>query len=272
MRSSIELLVFAAALSGCTGSDYRPVSGRPTYDDQRPQPPATPSRDSAVDSGPLRPPETAEAPAYDAVGRATVTQGGADAVAALHATLPVGSAAEVTGLETGRTILVRIDGPTDSIGEIALRPAAAALLGNPDGAVVRVRAAVANPADAAALAAGRAASPRMDAPPALLAALRRRASPQPATAPNRAAAATRVAAPRPSTPGVRAIPGRFRVQVAAVSSEARARQIAGALGGLVEPAGRLWRVRLGPFADPAAARQARDGAARRGYADAQVLP
>lgn len=270
MRSSIELLALAAALSGCAGDDHRPASGRPVYDDQRPKPPSTPSRDSAVDSGPLRPPETAEAPAYDGVGRAILTRGDADGVAGLHATLPVGSAAEVTALETGRTILVRIDGSTDGIGEIALRPAAAALLGVSEGAAVRVRAAIASPSDAAALAAGRAAAPRMDAPPALLAALRRRTGPQPA--PARAPAPTRIAVAKAAPSASRAATERFRVQVAAVSSQARAKEIAGALGGSVEPAGRLWRVRLGPFADPAAARRARDGAARRGYADAQVLP
>lgn len=268
MRSNAEFLILAAALSGCAGGDDRPASGRPTYD-QRPAPPSTPSRDSAVDSGPLRPPETAEAPAYDGVGRAFVTQDGADAVAALHDTLRPGSAAEITALDSGRTILVRIDGPTDRPGEIVLRPAAAALLGIGAGGAVRVRAATAGPADTAALAAGRAASPRMDAPPALLAALRRRAGPQPTPAPSRDRAETRAAARKPAPP---VAGGRFRVQVAAVSSEARAREIAGMLGGSIEPAGRLWRVRLGPFPDPAAARRARDGAARRGYADAQVLP
>jgi rare lipoprotein A len=272
MRSSVNLLAVAAALSGWAGNDHRPARGRPAYDDGRPRPPSTPSRDSAVDSGPLRPPETAEAPGYDGVGHAMLTQSGAGGVAGLHATLPVGSAAEVTALETGRTILVRIDGPIEGAGEIALRPGAAALLGIQAGAAVRVRAAVANPADAAALAAGRAASPRIDAPPALLAALRRRAGPPPVSGSTKAAAATTVPVRKAATPVARPAGGRFRVQVAAVSSEARAREIAGALGGSIEPAGRLWRVRLGPFADPAAARQARDGAARRGYADAQVLP
>lgn len=270
MRLNAEPLILVAALSGCAaGGEPRPASGRPIYD-QRPMPPSTPSRDSAVDSGPLRPPETAEAPAYDSVGRAAVARDGADAVAGLHASLPAGSAAEVTALDTGRTILVRIDGPSADRAEIKLRPAAAALLGISEGAAVRVRAATAGPADAAALAVGQAAAPRIDAPPALLAALRRRIAPQPA--PIARPTAPRVAAAKPAPPALKLATGRFRVQVAAVSSEARAKEIAGTLGGSIEPAGRLWRVRLGPFADPAAARRARDGAARRGYADAQVLP
>ena len=282
MRSSANLLLLAA-LAACAGEGSRPATARPAYGDDGPQPPETPSASSAVDSVPLRPPpETAGAATYDGIGRVSVLPDGA-AIAARHATLPGGSAAEVTALDSGRTILVRIDGAPDApAGEIVLTPAAAALLGVVGRARVRVRAAVASPGDATALAAGRAASPRMDAPPTLLAALRKRVGNAPAAIPSRPVVATsrkasvpRAAAVVPAKPKpARAAPvatGRYRVQVAAVSNEARARQIAGTLGGSVEPAGALWRVRLGPFANPDAARRARDGAARRGYAGAQIL-
>ena len=265
MRSSANVLLLL--LAACAGGDGRPVDGRPSYGDDRPQPPPTPSRQSGVDSAPLRPPELAQADAgYDAVGRALIS----DEVprGALHRSLAPGSAAEVTAIDSGRTMLVRIDGPAAGPEEIVLSPAVAADLGVASRAPVRVRSALASPADAAALAARGGAVARMDAPAPLLAALRRKLG----TAAQRPAVAARV---RPARPGTAAIAdaggGRFRVQVAAGSSETRARQIAGSEGGSVEPAGALWRVRLGPFADAAAAGCPVTRASRRGYADAQIV-
>ena len=55
------------------------------------------------------------------------------------------------------------------------------------------------------------------------------------------------------------------------SSAERAAAMAHALGGHVVPLGRLFRVQLGPFGDKASAQRARDGAARHGYGDAQIL-
>ncbi|WP_254554774.1 septal ring lytic transglycosylase RlpA family protein, partial [Salmonella enterica] len=80
-------------------------------------------------------------------------------------TLPLGSHAEVTALDTGRTILVLVNdrGPGRADREIDLSRGAAALLGM-DGrpsAPVRVRATTATPTDAAALAAGRPAAARL---------------------------------------------------------------------------------------------------------------
>lgn len=230
---------------------------------------------------------------FDQVGYAT-RNGGTAGVTAAHPTLPLGSIAEVTALDTGRTILVRIaaGGPADARTVIALSSAAADLLGVGTRAAVRVRAVAASAPDAAALARGEAAAPRIDAPPALLAALRRQlptapAAPRPASArkaPVPGAPYARPAAPvtkpapfaksapatRPTS--VQPSPGGLVVQVAAFADQARARAIAGSLGGSVQPVGALWRVRLGPFRDRTAAQRARDDAARRGYAGAQIIP
>lgn len=282
-------------------------------------PAATPA--AAVDRPPPLPPEAGEArgPAgtsgqgsarYDAVGYASwygeelggnTTASGArfdpQAITAAHRTLPLGSHAEVTALDTGRTILVLVNdrGPGAADREIDLSRGAAQLLGT-DGramAPVRVRAVTAPAQDAAALAQGRPASARLDAPAPLLAALRRDlkdytpaattpvhtavegAAPPLRTAP---AAAMRPAPPARAAavaPVVRTAPpraaGRYIVQVAALSSGERASALARTLGGRVESAGGLHRVRLGPFADAATAQRARDGAARRGYGDATII-
>lgn len=234
---------------------------------------------------------------YDEVGLATwygeevsgnLTATGAPfrpaAITAAHRTLPLGSHAEVTALDTGRTILVLVNdrGPGRRDRLIDLSRGAADLLGtgtNPT-APVRVRAVTAAPEDAAALSAGRAASPRLATPPALLTALRRKlvgADNPTLPSPRQSASSDKAGPTLPMHPIRRIEPaktvqgGRFLVQVAAFSTEARARALARRLDGRVLAAGDVWRVRLGPFADSAAARRARDGAARQGYGDAAII-
>jgi rare lipoprotein A len=230
---------------------------------------------------------------YDHVGYAVQADEIAG-IAAAHRVLAAGSIAEITALDTGKTILVRIvaSDPVDPRAEIALTPAAADLLGVGERAPVRVRTVTASGPDTAALARGEAAAPRIDAPPELLAALRRMLPPA-ATAPRPGSArrgsgtgapyarpGAPVAKPAPAirplpaakpTP-VQPTPGGLVVQVAAFADQARARAIARTLGGSVQPAAALWRVRLGPFRDRAAAQRARDDAVRRGYAGAQIIP
>ncbi|UVO49241.1 septal ring lytic transglycosylase RlpA family protein [Sphingomonas sp. SUN019] len=233
---------------------------------------------------------------YDEVGLATwygeelsgsLTASGAPfrptAITAAHRTLPLGSHAEVTALDTGRTILVLINdrGPGRRDRLIDLSRGAAELLGtgtNPK-APVRIRTVTATPEDAAAISAGRAATSRLATPPALLTALRRKlnGSDMPAPPPQQRASATKTSPPPPPRPAPRIEPakpareGHYLVQVAAFSTEARARALAKRLDGRVEGAGGVWRVRLGPFTDAAAARRARDGAARQGYGDAAII-
>lgn len=210
-------------------------------------------------------------------------------IVAAHARLRPGSVAEVTALDSGRTILVLIDResePSPRSLEIALSPAAAALLGIAarDNAPVRVRGVVASASDLVALNAGRPAARRLDTPPAVLTALRQQVQPAPpplrAPASNRVASATRTAAPattpapepsRTSSATLQPAQGKYLVQVAALSDRARARSLAETLKGYVESTAQLHRVRLGPFADRDSAQRARDAAQRRGYGDATIL-
>lgn len=288
MRSSASLLLFLAACGGGRG-ESRPAGV---------QPPPTPSAPAAIDSQPLRPPpgaprELAEAAgpsgtagagasAYDTVGRAMLRDEPEGSPArAGHASLPPGSVIEVTALDTGRNALVLVGGASAPPGRylVSLPPSSAAAIGVSDGAAVRVRTVTPSAPDLQSLRSGQPAAARLDAPPAVLAALRRQmagvapAAPAPVPvsqpAPRRAAAPVRVAAAR--TAPASAPAGRFLVQVAAVSSEQRARSIATSLGGSVQPAGALWRVRMGPYASSADAGRARDAAARRGYADARIV-
>jgi rare lipoprotein A len=92
------------------------------------------------------------------------------------------------------------------------------------------------------------------------------AKPQPAPAVAKPASVAKVAPKVPARPS-----GKYRVRVGAFSSAANARALAGKLGGHASQSGKYWLVELGPFADAAAAKSARDGAARRGYGDARVI-
>ena len=77
--------------------------------------------------------------------------------------------------------------------------------------------------------------------------------------------------PAPSPAAKPAAAGKYQVRVGAFSSEANAKSLAGKLGGHTARSGKYWLVELGPFADAAAAKRARDGAAKRGYGDARVI-
>lgn len=234
-----------------------------------------------------------ETAAYDAVGFARVEQG--KAMTAAHARLPVGSIAEVTALDSGRITLVQIAAtlPEHSDAEIELSQAAAQALGlSGEMDAVRVRSIQASTPDAASLRNGASAAPRLPAPEALLRALRRNLPGLPASEPTTLPV---VAAPRRALPYASAAPtpSRLRsagsakpanaagvsraarpglhVQVAALRDERRARALASDLGGRVEGAAGLWRIRLGPFADRAVAQRARDAAISRGYGGASII-
>jgi rare lipoprotein A len=101
-----------------------------------------------------------------------------EAIVAAHRILPVPSYAEVTDLQTGRTILVRIvdRGPMLKDKVIVLSPGAARQLGVDGQGALAVRVRRTNPVEQekAILRSGGAAPARLDTPPALLSALRRR--------------------------------------------------------------------------------------------------
>lgn len=219
---------------------------------------------------------------YDAVGRAMADPQGAAGISAAHKTLPLPSYAEVTSLETGRTILVRVErrGPMVNDRLIALSAGALAQLGAEGRETVPVRVRRVNPpeADRALLRTGQAAPQRMDTPASLLGVLMRKLDPQavppapPVAQPP--VAQPVVASPRepksvPPTP-VRAVSRGPIVQVAAFSTKERAEAAAAKLGAAVTHADRFWRVRLGPFASQAEAAAALAKARAAGYSDARI--
>ena len=226
---------------------------------------------------------------YDEVGYATWygselagnrTASGApfdpSAFTAAHRSLPLGSYAEVTSLDTGRTVLVLINdrGPFTSGLMIDLSQAAARAIGGNGRQAVRIRRVTPTPADQNALKNGQVASPRLDTPPALLIGLRAKLTGRPAVV---AATPDPVPIVKLRTPGVipvkplSATRGSYYVQVAAFGSRDRAAALAKSLGGAAAPFNNLWRVRTGPFADAKLAAQARDAVAARGYGDARVV-
>ncbi|RYE02443.1 MAG: hypothetical protein EOP61_08665 [Sphingomonadales bacterium] len=216
---------------------------------------------------------------YDEVSYAgirPVSGGGAadGAVVAVHRSLPVNSFAEVTALESGKTILVLITGTMEPGADhpMDLSAGAARQLGydSQRSIPVRIRAVTPTPSDQAALNQGRPAETRPDTPPVLLNALRKHlpaggfaAAPEPQASyapPARTVTTTRV----PSGAGL-------IVQVAALSNARNAQSLAQSLGGFVKPGGGLYRVQLGPFATRNEAEAARRRAAGAGYGDARVI-
>lgn len=237
---------------------------------------------------------------FDAVGHASVAAEGYDGVSAAHKTLPLPSYAEVTALDTGRTVLVRVErrGPMVNDTLVELSQAAARQLGISPGSRVAVRVRRTNPPEQerAALRSGGQAPERMETPEALLKVLRRKLAEQsplaappskPPIKPKDASAAnppapplTRKLAsevanapPAPATipqPAASAPKGSLVIQVAAFSMEASANKVAARLDGFVSKPGRYWLVRIGPFANRAQAAAALEKARTAGYRDARI--
>lgn len=241
----------------------------------------------------------ADIPDYDDVGYASVygedssgkpTANGEmfdpAAITAAHKTLPLPSYVEVTALDTGRTILVRVNdrGPMANDRLIDLSRGAAAQLGIADGPVaVRVRRTNPPQAERAELRAGRPVPERIATPDALLAILRNKLKSLPVPKPViTAQPAAPVASGKvkpgddrlivlpPSTKPDASATG-YLVQVGAFSSEARANTAARAAGGKATKVGNLWHVRIGPFATDAEARSALGKAKEKGFRDALII-
>ena len=156
---------------------------------------------------------------YDEIGYAAVLWTTADgrrtangeayaptAIAAAHRTLPIPSYVEVTSIDTGKTILVRINdrGPMLNDRIIALTPGAAQQLGIAADGTAGVRVRLVNPLEQerATLRSGGSVPERLDIPPALRAAMASRlpARPTPLTGPVRTATATALAPAAPLPP------------------------------------------------------------------------
>ena len=202
-----------ALLSGCGmmggARSSAPITSPATADDTLvPDTPVTIGKPYKVGDTTYTPADISD---YDEVGYATVYgEGTGDkatangerfdpaAIAAAHKTLPLPSYVEVTALDTGRTILVRVNdrGPMATDRLIDLTPAAAAQLGLKGGATgVRVRRVHPPAAERAQLRAGDPVPERLPTPDSLLAILRSKLS----GLPSPAAIAAGVAKPAPAT-------------------------------------------------------------------------
>jgi rare lipoprotein A len=216
---------------------------------------------------------------------------------AAHKTLPIPSYVEVTALDSGRTILVRINdrGPLSNDRLIDLSAGAARQLGIEPANIVGVRVRRVNPPEQekSVLRQGMVTAERIETPEPLLKVLRDKLAkqPRPASAVQKQVAVVsktsgmetavspddgRLARERGSTPKPKASArpepvtlGEYVAQIGAFSSRARADALARKAGGLVTPTGdgRLFRVRLGPFATEA---QAATAARQKGYPQARV--
>lgn len=215
------------------------------------------------------------------------------AISAAHRTLPLPSYVEVTALDTGRTILVRVNdrGPFADNRVIDLSRGAAEQLGFTDGGTMAVRVRRVNPTEPEkGLLRGQMRAPaRMDAPEMVLIELRKRL-PVPSVAAHAITppAPARIAAqpvpmakptPKP-TPAVKPAPiaqsapastRPVMVQIGAYSSKQRADEIARNLGGSVSQAGKLWRVRTGPYPDDGAGRRGIEKAGAAGFPGARIV-
>lgn len=239
---------------------------------------------------------------YDAVGHAIVSPDGGSTVTAAHRTLPLPSYVEVTALDSGKTILVRVErrGPMAGKQMLQLSPGAAAQLGVAGASQVPVRVRRVNPVepDRAALRRGQPAAPRMDTPKSLLTVLQRKldqqegvtrpqpSDPVPDTAMATLPAKPETKAPAKPKPAVATPPapkqvaktpqpaapvkGGLVVQVGAFSSKANADAAARKSGGKAVQGGNVWRVRMGPFVSEAEAKAALAKARAAGYSDARI--
>ncbi|QLC24162.1 septal ring lytic transglycosylase RlpA family protein [Parasphingopyxis algicola] len=227
-------------------------------------------------------------------------------ISAAHRTLPLPSYVEVTALQTGRTILVRVNdrGPFAGDRIIDLSVGAARQLGIVERgtAPVRVRRVQPVESDRARLRAGQPAQPRLQTSPQLLEALRAQfergggiipqATPSPDAPASTGQAATSGGNAGPSNAGVNwqieeepqsrpvqsappAAAGDYYVQLGAFSNAANAQRLANRAQRLgtvrIVSAGSIRRVRLGPYPTQAAARQALSQVRSAGFGDARIF-
>ncbi|TIX50756.1 sporulation protein SsgA [Alteraurantiacibacter aquimixticola] len=294
MKQAFLLLAGSAALASCSASG-RGGEGLETAANASPANgpqadyPLVVGEPYAVDGTSYTPADVLN---YDQVG---YLAGGTGAgIMGAHHTLPFPSYVEVTSLETGRTILARIEarGPMDTTHLLALSPAAMEQLGASAETPVRVRR-VNPPEEQRRLLREDLPVPlRMDTPMQLVEVLRRRlpevgsaslrvgvpapADPVSETVAEAFAEVTAEpaevaeAAPKPAQAPAPEITAGFVVQAAAFSSAANADRAAAALGGTVSQSGRFYRVRTGPFATRDEAEASLANVQAAGYSDARI--
>lgn len=240
---------------------------------------------------------------YDTVGYAVSGGEGGSVVSIAHKTLPLPSYAEITALDSGKTVLVRVErrGPMTNDRLVELSPGAAAQLGltGADKAPIRIRRVNPPELERSMLRGGQRATDRMDTPPSLLTVLKRKLEPQamlplPTALPTPTATPTAIPSPRATpkpraTPGPRPTPtaspsprpaplarpavaaaGNFNVQIGTFGNAANASAAAAKVGGRQRPSGNLSQVYMGPFPSRAAADAALAKARSAGYRDARI--
>lgn len=113
---------------------------------------------------------------YDQVGVLAIDPAGGTTISASHHTLPLPCYVEVTSLETGRTVLVRVErrGPMDSNALLALSAGAAEQLGARADTPIRVRRVNPPEQERAMLRMGGSVPLRMDTPMSLVEVLKRK--------------------------------------------------------------------------------------------------
>ncbi|MCW1383521.1 SPOR domain-containing protein [Novosphingobium sp. KCTC 2891] len=204
MKSAASLVALSAALAlaGCGGAAFSKTPLAPAADRLGPAGdyPVTIGDPFVVDGVTYTPSDSWN---YDAVGYAVEVDG--PGVGGGHRTLPYPGYVEVTALDSGKTILVRIDrrGPATGDALLELTPMARAQLGFAPGVRAAVRVRRVNPPEQerALLRTGQLAPARMDTPPGLLAALKRKLgiAPAPVAVLDGSPAGTA----RPALPGTR---------------------------------------------------------------------
>lgn len=309
MKSHVRIVAAAAcaaSVAGCStlglGNNdtvYGPVAASPAAN------PAGPAGDYPVVIGPAYTVNGVtytpdDALNYDEVGYAVRDSEAGSGVTAAHHTLPLPSYIEVTELGEGRTALVRVErrGPMNGNQLLALSGDAMAQLGITSSAPVRVRRVNPPEIERAKLRAGERAPMRIATPSGLLTVLRRQMPETPTTASIRSVPieepapatttlepagaqeptiddpAPATTAPEPATseePKAPIATTGYYVQAGAYSERARADRVAARIDGEVYPAGRLWRVRSGPFASAAAANRDLARIRAAGFRDARVI-
>jgi rare lipoprotein A len=183
MRLPVNYALALAALTllaGCGGGGAKPVK------DPEPVGYNGPSSDYPVVVGaPFTIDGTTFTPVdklnYDDVGYAVAGGEGGGGVTIAHKTLPLPSYAEVTALDSGKTVLVRVErrGPMVKDRLVELSPGAAAQLGlsGAEKAPIRIRRVNPPEMERAMLRGGQPSTARMDTPPSLLTVLKRKLDP-----------------------------------------------------------------------------------------------
>ena len=199
-------------------------------------------------------------------------------VGAAHKTLPLPSYVEVTALDTGRTILVRVNdrGPFVANRIIDLSRRAAEQLGITRQGIARVRVKRVHPdeSDRLALRSGRAASQRPLESQSQLASLNMRFQRRlsgPIKSDSAPAVVTAAAADTSSGLFSASAIGGYFIQIGAYGERIRADSLASRLGATIDSMGNMWRVRLGPFFDENLALATLARVQGEGYQDARLI-